>query len=435
MVSTTLTLRLPQLITLCLLASLTLQPVSAGLLPKFLEELLQHIRTAPAAQQAAPPTATTHLFTQTANAAMLSEEGLVLEDVPAFTQYTTFTQDGPSVGQHDNLDFLSPLFANEDGTWLGLPQAALMGKVEGQDTVLLVQLSGPIYAPDEGKITYTAGRVLPAEPASLLLAGGALNKLLQSRDAEQGAHQFMSVLDAQEGFLMSDCSLFIDAAHSEARPTPKPARRWLQQRAPSSATSNSGPPPLPAWFAPGGPGNPVGLANPTLSRGGNSIPGYAVQQNRNAATQSQSDGSRSSSTSSSSPSPSSTRSTDISSANSFAGEMLLPAPAPGPGLARLLAPAPAPSPAQVVAADPNNPVLCMTASGPADCGRPAFGGVGSLGGPNQNGGTMASSGWLTSGYQISTTPNSPGGNAYSINRYQPRGGVWGPYHGVHGRAL
>ena len=39
-------------------------------------------------------------------------------------------------------------------------------------------------------------------------------------------------------------------------------------------------------------GNPVGLANPTLSRGGNSIPGYAVQQNRNAATQSQSDGSR-----------------------------------------------------------------------------------------------------------------------------------------------
>ena len=85
---------------------------------------------------------------------------------------------------------------------------------------------------------------------------------------------------------------------------------------------------------------------------------------------------------------------------SVAGEMLLPAPAPGPSLARfarLLAPAPAPSPAQVVGADPNNPVLCMTASGPADCGRPAFGGVGSLGGPNQNGGTMASSGWLTSG--------------------------------------
>ena len=49
---------------------------------------------------------------------------------------------GPSVGQHDNLDFMSPLFANEDGAWLGLPQAALTGKVEGQDTVLLVQLGG-----------------------------------------------------------------------------------------------------------------------------------------------------------------------------------------------------------------------------------------------------------------------------------------------------
>ena len=74
--------------------------------------------------------------------------------------------------------------------------------------------------------------MLPAEPASLLLAGGALNKLLQSQDAEQGARQFMSVLDAQEGFLMSDCSLFIDAAHTEAQPTPKPARRWLQVSSP-----------------------------------------------------------------------------------------------------------------------------------------------------------------------------------------------------------
>ena len=47
---------------------------------------------------------------------------------------------GPSVGQHDNMKFMSGAFSNEDGGWLGLPQAALMGKVEGQDTVLLVQL-------------------------------------------------------------------------------------------------------------------------------------------------------------------------------------------------------------------------------------------------------------------------------------------------------
>lgn len=82
----------------------------------------------------------------------------------------------------------------------------------------------------------------------------------------------------------------------------------------------------------------------------------------------------------------------------------MPAPAPGPGSAlafgRLIAPAPVPAPAappQAVPADPGNPVLCMTAAGPADCGRAAFGGVGSLGGPNQNGGVMASSGWLTNG--------------------------------------
>ena len=39
---------------------------------------------------------------------------------------------------------------------------------------------------------------------------------------------FLSIEDAQEGFLMSGCSLFIDAAYSEAAPEPKTARRWLQ---------------------------------------------------------------------------------------------------------------------------------------------------------------------------------------------------------------
>lgn len=39
---------------------------------------------------------------------------------------------------------------------------------------------------------------------------------------------------------------------------------------------------------------------------------------------------------------------------------------------------------------------------------------------------------LGAGHDIETTPSSPGGNAYSVNRYQPRGGVWGPYHGVNG---
>ena len=47
---------------------------------------------------------------------------------------------GPRVGQHDNLELISPAFSNADGGWLGQPQAALMGKVEGRDTVVLVQL-------------------------------------------------------------------------------------------------------------------------------------------------------------------------------------------------------------------------------------------------------------------------------------------------------
>ena len=93
-----------------------------------------------------------------------------------------------------------------------------------------------------------------------------------------------------------------------------------------------------------------------------------------------------------------------------AGYMLVPAPAPGPwgaprferlresalAPARARAPAPAVAP-QVVPADPGNPVLCMTAAGPSDCGRAAFGGVGSLGGANPYGGATSASGWLNDG--------------------------------------
>ena len=85
----------------------------------------------------------------------------------------------------------------------------------------------PVYVPSEAKITYTAGQVLAPHADSLLLAGGALNKLLQRREGEEGP-VFMSIEVAQEGFLMSGCSLFIDAAYSEAAPEPKTARRWLQ---------------------------------------------------------------------------------------------------------------------------------------------------------------------------------------------------------------
>ena len=85
----------------------------------------------------------------------------------------------------------------------------------------------PVYVPSEAKVTYTAGRVLPADPASLALSNGALNKLLEGREGE-GSPAFMSIEDAQEGFLMSECSMYIDAAYTEAQPAPKPARRWLQ---------------------------------------------------------------------------------------------------------------------------------------------------------------------------------------------------------------
>ena len=66
-------------------------------MPPLLGDFLQHIRIMPAAAPVPRATDATHLFTQTAGAAMLSNEGLVLEDVPAFTQYTAFTADGEQV--------------------------------------------------------------------------------------------------------------------------------------------------------------------------------------------------------------------------------------------------------------------------------------------------------------------------------------------------
>lgn len=72
----------------------------ADFLPPFLGDLLQHLRIMPAASAALKPVDATHLFTQTASAAMLSNEGLVLEDVPAFTQYTAFSMDGEEKVSH-----------------------------------------------------------------------------------------------------------------------------------------------------------------------------------------------------------------------------------------------------------------------------------------------------------------------------------------------
>ena len=67
-----------------------------------------------------------------------------------------------------------------------------------------------------------------------------------------------------------------------------------------------------------------------------------------------------------------------------------PAPAPGPAAA-----AEAAQVAQEAPVRGANPVLCMTASGPANCDAPSFGadGVGSLGGPRSDGSSTSASGW------------------------------------------
>lgn len=59
-----------------------------------------------------------------------------------------------------------------------------------------------------------------------------------------------------------------------AAPAPAPA---------AASSSRTGVPALPGWFAPGGPGNPVGAANPTLLPGA-PIPGYTTPAGRTAAT-------------------------------------------------------------------------------------------------------------------------------------------------------
>lgn len=44
------------------------------------------------------------------------------------------------MGAHNNMHFISPAFTNPDGAWLGSPQAAVIGNLEGQKTIVLVEL-------------------------------------------------------------------------------------------------------------------------------------------------------------------------------------------------------------------------------------------------------------------------------------------------------
>ncbi|EIE25238.1 hypothetical protein COCSUDRAFT_46649 [Coccomyxa subellipsoidea C-169] len=431
-------------LTIAILLSSHSAQVTGLHVPHFLVDIYEGIQAITAAQPAR--LTATHLFVQTASSATLSREaGLVLENVPLSTNIVAYSKTGmlaifplpyghthatsvyavefagPAIGTKDNADLISPAFTNPNGAWLGAPQAALVGEYDGQKAILLLNLDRPIYQPSEDRLTYTAVHTLPLDKSSFALENGAINKLVEqyTNGDNSNAPLLLKPADIKESIVLSDVSLFIDAAFVPAKHS---NRRWLQDtasRAPAPSPSAGRLPALPSWFAPGGPGNPVSRDNPSVIPGA-PLPGYADTGFVEPAA------------------------TTESVSNSAATLTSLPeawAPGFAPGPAPDLAPVPAPGPAadalMDVQAPPSrgaNPVLCMTAAGPSDCATPAFGanGVGSLGGPRSDGASTSASGWSNYGYSVETGSRTPGSNAYSVNRYQPKGGVWGPYSGRNG---
>ena len=85
----------------------------------------------------------------------------------------------------------------------------------------------PIYQPSEDRLTYTAVRTVSLEKSSVTLDNGAVNKLLEqySNGDSSNAPLLLTAADIKDSLVLSDVSLFIDAAFV---PNKDSNRRWLQ---------------------------------------------------------------------------------------------------------------------------------------------------------------------------------------------------------------
>lgn len=86
----------------------------------------------------------------------------------------------------------------------------------------------PVYQPSEDRLAYTAVRTVSVDQSSLALANGAVNKLVEqyTKGDTHGAPLLLTAADIKDSLVLSDVSLFIDAAFVPAKHSS--SRRWLQ---------------------------------------------------------------------------------------------------------------------------------------------------------------------------------------------------------------
>ena len=86
----------------------------------------------------------------------------------------------------------------------------------------------PIYQPSEDRLAYTAVRTVSVDQTSLILADGAVNKLVEqyTKGNSRETPLLLTAADIKDNLVLSDVSLFIDAAFVPAKHSSN--RRWLQ---------------------------------------------------------------------------------------------------------------------------------------------------------------------------------------------------------------
>ncbi|KAK9839294.1 hypothetical protein WJX81_005986 [Elliptochloris bilobata] len=165
---------------------------------------------APAAAQAAGPTAVADQATITniveaRTGTMANATHLLLGGVDPKVAWVLADSGsgGRATGRYFVSDFVGANFA-KDGSWLGSPEAVVHAtdKASGNDTTLVLVLSGPVYNTSAGTLAFS---VAPAAAGSkkAKLAGGAAESAI--------AHsQAVGLQQPAAGLQLTDVSMFID---------------------------------------------------------------------------------------------------------------------------------------------------------------------------------------------------------------------------------
>ncbi|BDA50322.1 probable LIM domain-binding protein 3 at C-terminar half [Coccomyxa sp. Obi] len=123
---------------------------------------------------------------------------------------TTWFTDKPirRAGAFETEYFSSSETFDENGVWLGAPNAALTGTHDGQPYVVIVTLFSPTYNNQTHTLQYHASLMINETDKNMRLAGGAVHFQANHAVDELGALRYVST--GQDAFTLHNAALFID---------------------------------------------------------------------------------------------------------------------------------------------------------------------------------------------------------------------------------